>query len=290
VPNEILVSNNETISGDGSIHLKKKTKEQIITCSSVNRKLLEGVSVLLDRLGIRHHVDKGFLGKHYKGKYPTQICYKLSIQYGLSVNKFMKLIGFIQHRLFLPRTHIHEALARPAHIVRIRSIEYIGEEPVYEISTASENFVAGGMLCHNTGTPQAMIGGLVVGHSGGGGPMMMGGSGGGGTVQMRFDPNPSPISVSYDTQSRGFNYVPAYYISKRVNICITSQYTISSRGAGGTVSQVGTYLGAASGGKIHYKQRFHRRVRSIIQGLTTKFLTLNNVASSSSLLITYPSG
>jgi hypothetical protein len=44
-----------------------------------------------------------------------------------------------------------------------------------------------------------MIGGLVGGHSGGGGPMMMGGSGGGGTVQMRFDPNPSPISVPYDT-------------------------------------------------------------------------------------------
>jgi hypothetical protein len=149
----------------------------------------------------------------------------------------MKLIGFIQHRSFLPRTRFHENSERPAHIVRIRSIEYIGEEPVYDISCSSENFVAGGMLCHNTGTPQAMIGGLVGGHSGGGGPMMMGGSGGGGTVQMRFDPNPSSISVPYDTQSRGFNYVPAYYISKRVNICITSQYTISqSRGAGGTVS------------------------------------------------------
>lgn len=80
------------------------------------------------------------------------------------------------------------------------------------------------MASIDTGTPQAMIGGLV----GGGG-------GAGGTIQMKFDPNPNPIA--YNSENRGINYVPAYYISKRLNICITSQYTIAqSQGQGGTLS------------------------------------------------------
>jgi len=34
---------------------------------------------------------------------------------------------------------------------RIRQIEFIGEKPVYDISTASRTFVANGILCHNSG-------------------------------------------------------------------------------------------------------------------------------------------
>jgi hypothetical protein len=91
------------------------------------------------------------------------------------------------------------------------------------------------MAVVDTGTPNSMLGPLFGGR-GGGGSM-----GGGGNIQhalMRFDPNPQSISVPYDpSRNQGENYVPAYYISKLVNICITSQYTIcQSRGQGGTVS------------------------------------------------------
>lgn len=90
------------------------------------------------------------------------------------------------------------------------------------------------MAVVDTGTPNAMLGPLFGGRGGGVG-------GGGGNIQhasMRFDPNPQSISVPYDpSRNQGQNYVPFYYISKLVNICITSQYTISqSRGQGGTVS------------------------------------------------------
>jgi hypothetical protein len=90
------------------------------------------------------------------------------------------------------------------------------------------------MAVIDTGTPNSMLGPLFGGRGGGG---SMGG-GGMQKAQMRFDPNPQSISIPYDpSRNQGQNYVPAYYISKLVNICITSQYTIcQSRGAGGTVT------------------------------------------------------
>jgi hypothetical protein len=86
------------------------------------------------------------------------------------------------------------------------------------------------MAVVDSGTPQGMLGPLFGGGGGGGG-----GRGGTEHAQMRFDPNPQSISVPYDpNRNQGQNYVPAYYISKLVNICITSQYTIcQSRGSEG---------------------------------------------------------
>jgi hypothetical protein len=59
---------------------------------------------------------------------------------------------FIQNRPFVRRTSFTDKTGRPVSIRSIRKVEYFGEKPVYDISTASETFVAGGMLCHNSGT------------------------------------------------------------------------------------------------------------------------------------------
>jgi hypothetical protein len=130
-------------SGDGSIHVSSGIGNRachfIISCSSVSKNLLEGISILLDRLGIRHHISDGYPGGGYHSVIKS---YKLSIFQGLAVNRFMDLVGFIQNKPFVRRTSFSDKTGRPVTIRGIKKIEYVGEKAVYGISTASETFVA----------------------------------------------------------------------------------------------------------------------------------------------------
>lgn len=61
---------------------------------------------------------------------------------------------------------------------------------------------------------------------------------GNGNKQCTFDPNPQSISVPSTSHRQGRLYfVPAWSISQRIKICLTSEYTIcQSLGQGGTIS------------------------------------------------------
>ncbi|HEY7415840.1 MAG TPA: hypothetical protein VH593_11655, partial [Ktedonobacteraceae bacterium] len=61
---------------------------------------------------------------------------------------------------------------------------------------------------------------------------------GNGSKQCVFDPNPQSISIPSTSHRQGRSYfVPAWSISQRLKICLTSEYTICpSLGQGGTIS------------------------------------------------------
>jgi intein/homing endonuclease len=134
VPQEILTANQSSVaaflrgyfSGDGCLTIKSGRQHgHIISYASVNMKLLDGISILLDRLGIRHHISEGYMNGS-KGYASRVKQYKLSISQGLAVNKFMDLVGFIQKKLFVRRTTFTDKTGRPVSIRSIRKVEYVG--------------------------------------------------------------------------------------------------------------------------------------------------------------------
>ena len=64
---------------------------------------LEDVSILLDRLGIKHNITSGYSRGLVWGKYQQRLQYKIVINHGMAVNRFMELIGFVQERPFKKR-------------------------------------------------------------------------------------------------------------------------------------------------------------------------------------------
>jgi intein/homing endonuclease len=140
-------------SGDGSIHTKGNG-HVVVEASSVNRKLLEDIQILLNRLGIRSNIDSGFI--HSRLSNNKQ--YKLIIESSLDIKKFLKYVGFLKEI----DTDLYKILSeqpskrkreKPVSLRGIRSIEYIGEKPVYDFKVnPTELFVANGILCHNSGS------------------------------------------------------------------------------------------------------------------------------------------
>jgi hypothetical protein len=160
VPKQIFTADNNSIasflrgyfSGDGSVH--PRSGHYVIDCSSVNRALIEDIQILLDRLGIKSNITTGYSRGLCWGKYQQRLQYKLKIEFGQDVNRFMNVVGFIQSKPFDVRTRFNGKKDRPISMRRIRKIEFIGDKPVYDISTASETFIANGILCHNSGSAQ----------------------------------------------------------------------------------------------------------------------------------------
>ena len=169
VPEFLFIASNEEIyaflkgyfSGDGSIHnftsfdpnnpSKQYGPYSVIDCSSINRQLLEDISVLLDRVGIKHNITTG--NKKTGGFESKSILYKLLIHDRNSVNKFVEKIGFVKQFRYNKREMYAKGHIKNCISVRgIRSIEYVGLKPVYDISVdKTEAFIANGILCHNSG-------------------------------------------------------------------------------------------------------------------------------------------
>lgn len=134
-------------SGDGSIH--QKNKHARIDCGSVNRKLLEDIQLLLDRIGIRSNIDVGYISTgNFKSKNRQ---YKLGIEWTKSVNLFMEKIGFLNKGYEFKELEFRKE--RPLASKKIRRIKYMGKEKIYDLKVSpSESFVANGVLCHNSGS------------------------------------------------------------------------------------------------------------------------------------------
>lgn len=175
VPKEIFTATEEQItaflkgyfSGDGSIHICNNNPScesfkygsyYCVDCCSVNRPLLEDISILLDRIGIKHNISSpqkpGKLG--FKN---GQLQYKLIIHTAPAVKKFIEKIGLIKKFEYKEREeYSRDKMLRPVSLRQIRNIEFIGPEPVYDISVeGTENFVCNGILCHNSGNDITLL-------------------------------------------------------------------------------------------------------------------------------------
>jgi intein/homing endonuclease len=170
VPKKLFTATNQQIyaflkgyfSGDGSIHIcndnpknesYKYGQYYCVDCTSINKSLLEDLSVLLDRIGIKHNISSPF--KPSKTGYKSsQVFYKLIIHAHPSVEKFIKNIGLIKDFEYIPReSYKRDKKLRPVSLKQVRSIEYIGEEQVFDIVGVeeTEKFVVNGVLVSNTG-------------------------------------------------------------------------------------------------------------------------------------------
>ena len=141
-------------SGDGSCY--KHQEQTIISASSINRKLIDDIQILLSRLGIKVSIDKGFIrkvgyinGKKIGGKNKH---YKLNIYRGWAIKKFLEKIGFIKDisdDIKLSQRNKNKSYFS-AH--KIRKIEYVGKEQVFDLKVEDTNtFIANGFYCHNSG-------------------------------------------------------------------------------------------------------------------------------------------
>jgi intein/homing endonuclease len=141
-------------TGDGSVWARVGRGYYEVACASVNRELLEDISILLHRLVIKHVISEPY--KNGKLAYPSKkLQYKLYIGDEHSREKFMNKVGFIKACVYKKREnfvgrHCMKGL-RSISLRGIRKLEYVGEKPVYDISVAgTQAFIANGILCHNT--------------------------------------------------------------------------------------------------------------------------------------------
>jgi intein/homing endonuclease len=151
-------------SGDGSIHPHEENFI-IVDCASVNRKLLEDIQILLNRLGIRSNIDAGYIPT----KFSKRKQYKLKIEGKINVEKFLKQVGLLKKI----NPEYYDILNNQGHTLkhdrafsshRMRGIEYIGEKPVFDFKVnPTEIFIANGLVCHNSGSAVLNLDGYVVG-------------------------------------------------------------------------------------------------------------------------------
>lgn len=176
-------------SGDGSMY--ERCGRAVISCSSVNRDLVDDIQTLLSSLGIRSNLCSGYLPTgSFKSK---NLQYKLNIEWRGSVKKFYKTIGFI-NKGYEPEQTPPVNEERELSTREIRSIEYVGKEPVYDLKVRPyESFVANGILCHNSGSLCLNMSKEIVGN-------LYAGSGGSGVGVI------APIQPIMDAY--GFSFVP----------------------------------------------------------------------------------
>jgi len=119
-----------------------------IVLTSISEELIHGVQVLLLELGIYSNISKCRDSRENRN-----MQYQLSISYDSERKKFGEEISFIskekQEKLVNLNSFISGKQKNQLSEETVVSIEYIGEEEVYDIQTESGRFCANGIVVHN---------------------------------------------------------------------------------------------------------------------------------------------
>jgi len=119
-----------------------------IVLSTISEELAHDVQILLLSLGIYSNIS--LCNDSRENRKPLQM---LSISYYSERKKFEKMIGFISEDKIEKLRSLNENISgknKPELSEEtVVSIDYIGEETVYDIQTASEKFLANGIVVHN---------------------------------------------------------------------------------------------------------------------------------------------
>jgi multimeric flavodoxin WrbA len=144
---ELCLFFNGWFSTDGSVS-KSRT---LISLSNISYDCLRDAQLLLAKIGIKSSVsDNSHLIMTIKGKeYPRASTLNI-IGYN-NIKIFKEKIGFLNENKSIKLDNlltykIKKMKNKPA---KVKSIRYIGKEPVYDISVNSHEFVAEGILVHN---------------------------------------------------------------------------------------------------------------------------------------------
>jgi len=132
----------------GNVRVDDVDRDHSVALHTMSEDLAHDVQTLLLSLGIRSAVSiDSTLGSE------RQPFYRVAIRSDSEILKYADLIGFVSaHKVERLRSISDtpgEREMNEAAELTITSLEYIGEETVYDIQTASARFVANGVIVHN---------------------------------------------------------------------------------------------------------------------------------------------
>ncbi len=135
---------------DGSVRIRTDDGRNSgdIVLTSVSEELVHGVQQLLLELGIYSNITK-----NQDKRENRKDSYQLSISYYSERKKYEELIGFVsedkKQKLKSLNEDINGKNKESLSEETVVSIDYVGEEEVYDIQTESGRFLANGVVVHN---------------------------------------------------------------------------------------------------------------------------------------------
>ncbi len=135
---------------DGCVRIRQEGGRNSgdVVLSTISEELAHGVQVLLLSLGIYSNVSVG--NDVRENRHPL---YQLSISYSSERKKYASLIGFISADKNAKLTELNRRVEGKSKgqvsEETVVSIDFVGEETVYDIQTESARFAANGVVVHN---------------------------------------------------------------------------------------------------------------------------------------------
>lgn len=136
--------------GDGCVRIRKEEGRNSgdITLTSISEELVHGVQMLLLSLGI--YSNSSMVRDIREDRH---IHYQLTIAFESERAKYQQLIGFIsaekKEKLRLLNKEVYGKAKQAVSELTVVSIDYVGEETVYDIQTETAQFAANGVTVHN---------------------------------------------------------------------------------------------------------------------------------------------
>ncbi|MDQ3846725.1 MAG: ribonucleoside-diphosphate reductase, partial [Bacteroidota bacterium] len=135
---------------DGCVRLRKENGRNSgdIVLTTISHNLAHDVQMLLLSLGIYSNIS--IVNDERENRHPS---YQVIIAYASERIKFKNLIGFIstekQRKLALLNETVPGKVKKDISELTVLSIDYIGDEEVFDIQTSSARFAANGVIVHN---------------------------------------------------------------------------------------------------------------------------------------------
>lgn len=135
---------------DGTVRIRKSASRNSgdVVLTSISEDLIHSVQVLLLELGIYSNVSQC-----HDSRPDRHLCFQLTISYDSERKKFADMIGFVSKEKKLKLAKLNSQVSGKIKANNseetVESIEYVGEEEVYDIQTESGQFCANGVIIHN---------------------------------------------------------------------------------------------------------------------------------------------
>jgi ribonucleotide reductase alpha subunit/DNA-binding transcriptional regulator WhiA len=132
---------------DGCVRIREDRQSSDIVFGTISPGLADGVSKLLNNIGIYNRIQVGHDSREDRQDY-----YHVVIAWGDAKQKFAEQVGFVSPE---KRAKLENALTLPGRsVARVRdevieSINYIGDMDVYDIQTGSHAFLTNNVVVHN---------------------------------------------------------------------------------------------------------------------------------------------
>ncbi len=135
---------------DGTVRIRKEDGRNSgdVVLTTISEELAHDVQMLLLSIGIYSNVSLVNDSRENRHK-----SYQVTIAYFSERVKFETLIGFVSNekksKLYSLNSEIDGKSKKPISELTVVSIDYTGEEEVYDIQTQSSQFTANGIIVHN---------------------------------------------------------------------------------------------------------------------------------------------